>query len=430
MKNHSNFHVGSYSVAHMIAQVRARQLAIEHSQDNLQTKIALAMEDELDFSGNGLTRKIQLDLSYNLHTMTFYNSLISKAGIKDLGYPIKCNKTALQLKMALDWAVLCGSKLITKLESNLFYHNLTNDSATELPVLQSPSDTEYWGNENPSVSTVLLYSVASTLQISLAKEDLIGAGTFYPYYNSAYSLNDLLTKDMVIEGSDLTCNPFILNKGLLLIGDYQFGGHRYMGQLLFGPEDCSSAVGKATCLNPIQILQFNTSAIKAAYIASKSSSDNEYGYQAITSSENGLIEFDKIQPGDIYQCGGHTAIICEKNNNIIKTLEFNREIDIAENKRLGGGIYTYDLSAPNKNPIYILRKNDMFLGESYSSEDVISMVDENFLHYIVADNSTNKRILGDSGSYFLKSIQQEESSDCKNLDLLGNNCAHENDFIE
>ncbi|XVN43385.1 MAG: hypothetical protein RCG15_03710 [Candidatus Rickettsia vulgarisii] len=96
---------------------------------------------------------------------------------------------------------------------------------------------------------------------------------------------------------------------MMLFGEYQFGAHRYFeSQLVFGPEGCSTAVGKATGLNNQQIKVFNTSSIIKSY----SKLDNEYGYKAITclagTIQNKQLEL--IQSGDILVFGGACHSYC------------------------------------------------------------------------------------------------------------------------
>jgi len=118
--------------------------------------------------------------------------------------------------MALSWIEQREVSLITDLEQRILYNSLSNvNGIDQLPALQSPSKTTFWGNENPSVSTVLLYSVASSLGVSVEPKALMGAATFYPFFKSDYAIKDISN------------NPFIFEKGVVLFGDYQFGGHRY-----------------------------------------------------------------------------------------------------------------------------------------------------------------------------------------------------------
>ena len=201
---------------------------------------------------------------------------------------------------------------------------------------------------------------------------MVGAATFYPFYAADYNIDNIPS------------NPFIFKNGMVLFGDYQFGAHRYfsnehpnLGQLLFSPEDCSTAIGKATDLKEYQIVGINTSEIRKAY-----SGHNEYGYKAITSSFSGeQLSLGTISPGDIYVRGGHTAIVSGNDNRgNIQTLDFTRDIDIEVNKRLGGGTYQYDLVELSKGeiPIYILRSDLAPLKESISSSELISRIDSNY----------------------------------------------------
>ena len=64
----------------------------------------------------------------------------------------------------------------------------------------------------------------------------MGAATFYHLFKS----------DHVIR--DITTNPCIFEKRMILFGDYQFGRHRYfsnehpkLNQRLCSPEDCANA---------------------------------------------------------------------------------------------------------------------------------------------------------------------------------------------
>ena len=54
------------------------------------------------------------------------------------------------------------------------------------------------------------------------------------------------------------------------------------------------------------------------------------------------MDYELIELGDTYVRGSHTAIVAEKDNlGNIHSLEFNRDIDVAVSKRLGGGTYLY-----------------------------------------------------------------------------------------
>lgn len=243
----------------------------------------------------------------------------------------------------------------------------------------------FWGNENSSVSTVLLYSIAHSIKCDINNKNLMGAGRFFPFYNPDYSIS--INPD----------NCFTFNKGVILFGDYQFGGHRYfsnkypgLGQFVLGPEDCSSSVGKATGLNNEQILSINTKQLKDAY----KNQENQYGYQAITTNDNEQFKLEKINPGDIYVCGSYTTIIYSRDNySNIATLGFNRDIEHPELKQLGGGTYEYNLMNIQDKQLYILRSNNCSIKEETSFYNFINKIDTAFLE------QTEKDIIGDCDIY-------------------------------
>jgi len=379
--------INTISTAHMAAQIRVKQLATKESQDLLLVAIRKVLELGQDKSGQEIVAEIEKTLLFQLELVREVNAKLAPKDITaQVGYPIKFNKTALQLEMALDWVRRRGEDLIVDFENGVLYNGLSNDvAADQLPVLKAPSETTFWGNENSSVSTVLLYSVANTFGCNVSLETIVAAGTFYPYLSPEYSV-------------DVVENPFVSHKGMILFGDYQFGGHRYfsdqqhkLGQQLFAPEDCSSAVGKATGLNEEQIVGIYTGRLRDAY----TDQANEYGYQAVVSSlPDETFKFDLISPGDIYVRGGHTTIISGKNNaGIITTFGFNRDIDAAKGKMLGGGVFPYDLSDVSEGkPIYILKSSNAFK-ETASLPDFLTRVDTKYRQF--CDEGNKKDAPGD-----------------------------------
>lgn len=365
-------YITSIPAAHMSTQIRAKQLATKSTQEKLNAAIIKKLQEMQDISGEALTKQIAENLSGWLELVKGVNVLFSpKEELENVGYPIKFNKTALQLEMALKWVAQRDLDIINDLENSVLYNSLSNvNGIDKLPALQAPSDSAFWGNENPSVSSVLLYSIASTLEISIKPDGLMGAATFYPFFKQGYTINGIEN------------NPFVFENGAILFGDYQFGGHRYfsneypnLGQRLFSPEDCSSAVGKANHLTERQIVGINTGALRAAY----TDPTNEYGYRAITSSSSGeQLNYELIEPGDTYVRGGHTAIVAEKDNlGNIHSLEFNRDIDVAVSKRLGGGTYLHSLpDLPVEPPVYILRSGIPLLKETCLLTDLLGRIDE------------------------------------------------------
>ena len=275
-----------------------------------------------------------------------------------VGYPIRCNKTHQQIQMAKGWVEKRQEEIFTDIEKGRLYHYFSNEiSPTELPMQSARNNESFWGNENSSVSTVLLCSINQSTHSDYRFDttQLRSTATFYPFYNAGYRLE--LPEDY----------PFASNDGLVLFGDFQFGGHRYfshkphpnIGQSIFAPEDCSSAVAKATGLREEQIVEINTTKIKEAY----QTQNNEYGYTAITdSSTKGSLRLDLIEEGDIFVFGNHCEIVATKpgNSGYILSLEFTRDIDCPEGKRLGGGTRIYNLlelsEIPDK-PLYILRSS-------------------------------------------------------------------------
>lgn len=391
--------ITSYTAAHMSAQIRAKQLATKATQDRLNAAVKQALEDGADESGEAITARIRENLSTWLGMVQGVNTVFApRETTLDVGYPIKFNKTDPQLQMAVSW-VESRDDFITDLNSDIMYHGLKRSDISQLPTSQAPSDSVYWGNENSSVSTVLLYSAAHSLGSKVDQGTLTGAATFYPFLKADYTIE-------VTES-----NPFVFENGVLLFGDYQFGGHRNFskehsgtGQLLFAPEDCTSAVGKATRLTEDQVVSIWTGSIKAAY----ADPNHEYGYQAITSSAEGeSFDFDKIELGDIFMIGGHVAIVGDKDNaGNITTFEFNRDIDREEGKFLGGAMRQYNLIelAQGEKPIYILRSgNTPVWEESGSLEDFVAMVDANYDKKIDASAPDTR---GDCSIFFDPEVQQ------------------------
>ncbi|WP_341789772.1 hypothetical protein [Rickettsia endosymbiont of Polydrusus tereticollis] len=388
--------INSKSVAHMVTQIRAKQLATKDAQDRLQKNIVERWEDKKDISGEKLVQEIAEKLKDFLDTSNLINTSLKAQDVNNIGYPIKFNKTSLQLDMAKKWVESQKEDLIGQIKKNEFYHKLTNDSSfDDLPVLQSPSSDAYWGNENPSVSSILLASIVASYGIEA--NTIVGAATFYPFYNSSYQLPKDI-KDIILS------YPFTTEKGITLFGDYQFGGHRYFNeQLLFGPEDCSSSVGKATGLTTKQITGINTTEIRKAYL----NTENEYNYQPVALLEGKNISDEQlklIQTGDIYLYKSHTAIIASTpdNKSNITSVQFNRDIDCEENKLLGGGRYDYNLinktqEDPNA-PIYILRPSLEPLHESCALSDLLSKIDYKYSELYL--NSPDTDIAGDCGVFF------------------------------
>ncbi len=405
-----DIYIHNKQTAHIVAQIRAKQEPTKYSQDKAQESIVKYWEEHPDISEATLTKQFLKNLE------TYYNTSISinnyfaeqvkarslKQVLEDVGAPIYYNKTHPQLNMDKKWVENQGEDFISQLKKGYFYHGLPNTiSPDELPTLQLPSDQWYWGNENPSVTSAGLFSGAATWVKKL--DSMPGAATFFPFLNSSYKLPDSLIPSSY---------PFASTEGMMLFGDYQYGAHRYFKeQLLFGPEDCSSAVGKATYLTTQQVQGINTADMQVAYEISKESGykpDPKYHYRAITFLSGDIKDeqLKLIQPGDIYLVKGHTAIIATSpdNKSNITTLQFNRDIDAPENKRLGGGIYDYNLcdkAKEIKTGIYILRPSLEPLHESCSLSQLLHQIDTK---YLAEFPEGPKDVLGDCRIFFENNV--------------------------
>lgn len=366
------FEIKHKQVAHMVSQIRAKQKAIKDTQDTVQKIILEYREQHPDESDTELVKLFTGSLNAFHITSIVINKYLKDQDLNNVGYPIKTNKTHLQLDMAKHWAESQGETLVSQINDGKLYHKLTNTIAPgELPTLRSPSEQTYWGNENPSVSSVLLASIAATC--NKKQDSMVGAATSVSFRNSSYHLPDDLIPSSY---------PFASKQNMILFGEYQYGAQRdFKKQLLFGAEDCSTAVGKATYLTTAQVQSISTPTIKAAY----SNPGNEYHYSPVTFLRGDVKDeqLKLIQPGDIYLARGHTAIIATNpdNKSNITTLQFNRDIDSVENKTLGGGTYDYNLLDKVhrlKDSIYILRPNVEPWHESCSLNELLYRIDQKY----------------------------------------------------
>ncbi|XP_054711733.1 uncharacterized protein RP439-like [Uloborus diversus] len=390
------FQIQHKQIAHMVAQIRSKQKATKDSQDRVQKIIVEDREQRPDTSDAELVNLFERNLETCYDTSISINNYLKDQDLCNIGWPIKTNKTHLQLKMAQNWTQTHEEDLISQIENGKLYHKLTNTIAPdELPLLQSPSNQTYWGNENPSVSSVYLASIAAAC--GKRQDSMAGAAAFFPLPNSSYFLPDDLIPSSY---------PFASKKGMMLFGDYQYGAQRnFKQQLLFGAEDCSTAVGKATYLTTEQIQGISTASMIEAYFKP----GNEYNYTAITFLSGDIQEeqLKLIQPGDIYLVKGHTAIIATNpdSKSNITTLQFNREIDTPANKTLGGGMYNYNLRDKAKETgVYILRPDLELLHESCSLSMLLNKID--FKYSILFPNGP-KDIPGDCRIFF-----KDNSTDC------------------
>ncbi|WP_223245668.1 RP439 family protein [Cardinium endosymbiont of Bemisia tabaci] len=356
--------INTLPVAHMVSQVRSKQLSIRDIQNKLLALIKKKLEEKTkDHNGETVVQLIINGLKDHCHTSQAINNYLKTVHVEQIGFPVKSNKTYLQLSMALDWVQSQKEVFIANLQQDKLYHNLSNFVPVDgLPILQSPSDSVFWGNENPSVTTAMLISIAATLGIKPDPINIPAAATVYHFFDRGFQFPHNLVPDSY---------PFASQRTMILIGDYQYGGQRRWyasdsssysspdleDQLLLGPEDCSSAVGKATYCTTGQVNDLNTNQIIKSY----DDKNNVYHYGPVTHLIKGNISDQQlrlIQPGDIYVVKGHTAIIGTKpdhEGNVV-TLQFNRAIDTNQGKLSGGGLFPYNLCEPKAQDTYFLRK--------------------------------------------------------------------------
>ncbi|MGI2298987.1 RP439 family protein [Candidatus Cardinium hertigii] len=397
--------INTLPVAHMVAQVRSKQLSIKDIQNRLLGLIKNKLEEKTqDDNGETVVQLIINGLKSHCETSKAINNYLNRINVDKIGFPVRSNKTYVQLSMALDWVQSQKEMFITNLRQDKLYRNMSNVVPVDaLPTLKSPSDTVFWGNENPSVSTVMLISIAATLGIKPDPINMPAAATVYHFLDPDFELPDSLVPESY---------PFASQRTMLLIGDYQYGGQRrwygsdlhnfcssdLKGQLLLGPEDCSSAVGKATYCTTAQVSSLTTNAIIKSY----DQKDNVYHYASVTHLIKGDISDDQlrlINPGDIYVVRGHTAIVASKpdqKGNVI-TLQFNRDIDTSEGKLSGGGLFPYNLCEPKANDTYFLRK-DLTWKESFSLSDFLRKNQEQYEKIFPNGRPTDK--LGDCRIFY------------------------------
>ncbi|WP_231555847.1 hypothetical protein [Rickettsia hoogstraalii] len=132
-----DFKINSKSVLHMVAQIRAKQLAIRDVQNKEQDAIVKAWEENgIDKSGEITGKEIIQALEDFYNKSKSVNDYLKKQDVNDIDYPIKFNKTDLQLKMALGYAKQQEDNLIDQIIKGKFYSGLSNEiNSNELPVL-------------------------------------------------------------------------------------------------------------------------------------------------------------------------------------------------------------------------------------------------------------------------------------------------------
>ncbi|WP_123663222.1 RP439 family protein [Candidatus Cardinium hertigii] len=375
----------------MGVQIRVKQLAIRGSQDKQKNIITQYINEQHDDEThqtftNKLLEKVKIYVSISQKI----KECIKNVSVGEIGYPIKFNKTAVQLEKLSAWLEQqkCAGdldRLIGRIMQGFFYKKLRNDIDSDaLPILGVSIEQAFYGNEVSSVSSMLL----ATLATMCGKEPISmpGAATFYPFLKSTFKLPIELV-DEIHQYS----YPFASEKGMFLFGDYQYGGHRDLpDQFLFAAEECSTSVAKAINLSFKDKSGIGRELDTAIMVESFYNKElqNKFGYQAIDylSSERETSENQKaweaIEPGDIFLVEGHTATFETKYNNsgITSTFQFGREIEDAKvDNRLGGGTYSYNLFTKIKDKtVYILRPNKNKLSESISLTNLLHTIDQKY----------------------------------------------------
>lgn len=388
--------ITSYTAAHMAVQIIAKQLATESSHKKLIEQIKEAVEDSEDQSSLELNLKFKNDFAGWAAQVSRFDANEQLA--VDVGFPIFGGVTYKQLNSAYGWMMQQEEDgLLAKLSSGNLYNGFRSQTDRELPNLQNPGG---WGSEQPSVSTVLLYSAAHSLGLDILPDQLPGAAKFYPFINQNYEVKSRkIFSNSKIETEN---NPFISEGGMVLFGDYQHLGHSCFssfypevaseadkisgwrmrtfekpGQFLFSPEDDYSSIAKATGLEERLYIKLKWSGVlREAYV----NPGNEFGLRAVTSSVNARLNFEEIESGDIVLMGVHPAIVASKDHRgFVETFEFNR-IWGDESKILGGGVNYHHLqgAVDGEQSVHVLRGSKEPLGESISLEGFIEQIDTKY----------------------------------------------------
>lgn len=390
-------YIHSLQTLRFVEMITAKRFAIKKFQYVLIKEIN-DIDYESDVSGQNFYLKLKDFLKEEKNNIKIFNA--EKYELDDIGFPVQYNKTVNQISMALQWIETRQEDTLSDLLLGSF-NGLTNEYSNELPTLGLDNKEYFWGNENSSVSSVLLWSVASMLS-ETHKPNISDSNLphFYPFFNAEFS------PVKAVESNSI----FFNDKGMYLFGDYQYGGHRYfsnphpdLGQKLTYAEDCSSAVAKAVCLTSDQITCITTSELKEHY---KESSSTIYSLSRITSSDNRTLDIEAIQPGNILVFGGHTGTIGKKDGHNITLLEFARDIETEGKKVLGGGIRKYNTEFFQTKSSYVLRPNNLpELKESCAVTNLLGQI-EQWLE-------ENQSILDDIPYHQYGSLFTGEDADCK-----------------
>jgi len=417
------------TVAHIATQIRVKQLGIQTSQNKRLAAIQEWLAQNSEIVDKYFREKIlgrleqwitvgkQID-SYLDDQQKRRNAeeaklraenpeikseadIAAKLGRPPLGWPIRCRKNL----YLLEWIKPYISKdgLIDRLQSGNLIHNLQNKVTDELPTLASPDKEVYWGNGNHILASVLLDVIyASCCAEAGAKlTPMAGTSTFYRFENESFKLPASLA---------LLDYPFVSEEGMLLYGEYQYGGHSYFkDRWLLRPEDCSSSVGKALGLSHEQVEYISTQDMIAAYKQEEGAKKLEIDYDcnrvtAFPQGETiGATQLELIEPGDILLMSGHIVVVAEKpdSNGMMTTLEFAQGLQSTP-RVFGGGSATYNLHEKvAKTELFFLRPRATTpLRETWTAKQLLDKIDSRFSSFY-AQNIVEKR---DDYEQFFKNL--------------------------
>ena len=395
----------SPTIAHMVTQIRLKQLSTQVSQNTRLAAIRtwLTQHPEVDdahfiqkigsYLEKWITESSQIDdyldkaqEDRNKDEEKFIAEgkseieIINELGKPPLGWAIRCRKTTYLLEMVKPYISEAG--LRNRVESGKLINGLCNEITTELPTLGSCNDQAYWGNGNHVLVSVILDLIYATWCAAGKKlVAMAGASTFYPFEDEIFRL------PVEVVSADY---PFASECGMLLYGEYQYGGHSYFkDRWLLKPEDCSSSVGKAIGLSHAQVEYIATKDMIAAYKEKEGAKNlaSYYHCNKVTAFPQGepidTAQLKSIEPGDALLMDGHIAVVAENPNDNFRLtmLEFVQGLKSSP-RVFGGGSSTYDLQEKVKQrALFFLRPITKPLSQPLTTAQLLNTIDSRFCSF-------------------------------------------------
>jgi hypothetical protein len=184
--------IKSTSAYNMVRQIRIQQREAEKIQNKLRKNIEDYDENHKDITNTQMYNTIAKGVQNQIALYDKTNDLIAKGKVtaNDVGIPIQYNKTSRQLALLQKYIasfIENGNEdnFIPKIIKGSFCNGLSN-YVTSLPKLGALSKTDFWGNQNPSVSSMMLYNAAKSLEIKITEDNLGGNIRFYPFFDKGY----------------------------------------------------------------------------------------------------------------------------------------------------------------------------------------------------------------------------------------------------